>query len=161
MRPSTELSNVDREKHRCKSHRLCICDREPSRIPIRSLNKSGKVKKFVYARILSCIPTSSTKLSNKRTFKFNCCEKIRQSIRKVKYRASRYLTLFSCNKLVCSCNNEARVANYCNYKLSGDIKNPGPLTYVGPKKTIITPYSQSNKLVFGQNARQQCVAMSF
>ena len=61
---------------------------------------------------------------------------------------------------MCSCNNEARVANYCNYKLSGDIKNPGPLSYVGPNKTIVTPYSQGNKLVFGQNAGQQCVAMS-
>ena len=40
---------------------------------------------------------------------------MRQSIRKVKCRASRYLTLFSCNKLMCSCENEARVANYCNY----------------------------------------------
>ena len=51
----------------------------------------------------------------KRTFKFTCLERIRQSIRKVRYRASRYLSLFSCNKLMCSCENEARVANYCNY----------------------------------------------
>ena len=61
---STELSNVNREKHRRKSHRVCRRDREPSRIPIRSLkrlrNKSRKVRKFVYARILSCIPMSST-----------------------------------------------------------------------------------------------------
>ena len=28
---STELSNVNREKHRCKSHRVCRPDREPSR----------------------------------------------------------------------------------------------------------------------------------
>ena len=34
---STELSNVNREKHRRKSHRVCRRDREPSRIPIRSL----------------------------------------------------------------------------------------------------------------------------
>ena len=64
IRPSTELSNVDREKHRRKSHRVCRRDREPSRIPIRSLkrlkNKSRKVRKFVYARILSFIPMSST-----------------------------------------------------------------------------------------------------
>ena len=84
-------------------------DREPSRIPIRSLKrlsyKSRKVRKFVYARILSCIPMSSTlycyvnakKLLNERTFKFNFRERIRQSIRKVKYRASRYLTLFATN----------------------------------------------------------------
>ena len=45
---STELSNVNREKHRRKSHRVCRPDREPSRIPIRSLkglrNKSRKVR---------------------------------------------------------------------------------------------------------------------
>ena len=45
---STELSNVNREKHRRKSHRVCRRDREPSRIPIRTLkrlrNKSRKVK---------------------------------------------------------------------------------------------------------------------
>ena len=61
---STELSYVNREKHRRKSHRVCRRDREPSRIPIRSLKrlrkKSRKVRKFVYARILSCIPVSST-----------------------------------------------------------------------------------------------------
>ena len=53
---STEVSNVKRGKHRRKSHRLRRRDREPSRIPIRSLkrlrNKSGKVRKLVYARIL-------------------------------------------------------------------------------------------------------------
>ena len=60
---STELCNVNREKHRHKSHRVCRRDREPSRIPIRSLkrlrNNSRKVRKFVYARILSCIPMST------------------------------------------------------------------------------------------------------
>ena len=34
---STELCNVNREKHKLKSHRVCRCEREPSRIPIRSL----------------------------------------------------------------------------------------------------------------------------
>ena len=97
---STELSNVNREKHRRKSHRVCRRDREPSRIPIRSLkrlrNKTRKVMKFVYARILHISHMSSTlycyvntkKLLNKRTFEFICRENIRQSIRKVKYRAS-------------------------------------------------------------------------
>ena len=45
---STELcKNVNREKHKLKSHRVCRRDREPSRIPIISLkslrNKSRKV----------------------------------------------------------------------------------------------------------------------
>ena len=63
---STELPDANREKHKSKSHRVCRRDREPSRIPIRSLKslgnklKSRKVRKFVYARILSCIPMSST-----------------------------------------------------------------------------------------------------
>ena len=42
---STELSNVNREKHRRKSHRVCRRDREPSRIPIRSLKRlRNKIK---------------------------------------------------------------------------------------------------------------------
>ena len=61
---STELCNVNRKKHKLKSHRVCRRDREPSRIPIRSLkslrNKSRKVREFVYARILSSFPMSST-----------------------------------------------------------------------------------------------------
>ena len=61
------------------------------------------------------------KLLNKRTFKFICRERTRQSIRKVKYHANRYLTLFSCNKLMCSCKNKAHVAKYRNHKLSRDI----------------------------------------
>ena len=61
-----------------------------------------------------------------------------------------------------SCKSEDHIANYCNYKLSTDIeKDPGPLIYVDPNKTIAAPYCQGNELVFGQNAGQQCVAMSF
>ena len=61
---ATELCNVNREKHKLKSHRVCRRDCEPSRIPIRSLkslrNKNRKVREFVYARTLSCFPMSST-----------------------------------------------------------------------------------------------------
>ena len=52
---STELCNVNQEKHKLKSHRVCRRDREPSRIPIRSLkslrNKRRKVREFGCARI--------------------------------------------------------------------------------------------------------------
>ena len=45
---STELCNINRGKHKLKSHRVCRRDREPSRKPIRSLkslrNKSRKVE---------------------------------------------------------------------------------------------------------------------
>ena len=47
---STESCNVNREKHKLKSHRVCRRDREPSRIPIRSLkslrNKTRKVTRI-------------------------------------------------------------------------------------------------------------------
>ena len=46
---STELSNVNREKHRRNYHRVCIRDREPSRLPTslkRLRNKSRKVRKI-------------------------------------------------------------------------------------------------------------------
>ena len=40
-------------------------------------------------------------------------------------------------------------------------KNPGPsIFYVDPSKTIQAPFSQADVVVFGQNARQQCVAVS-
>ena len=60
----SKLSNVDLNKHLCKHRRGLRRDREPSRIPIRTLkrprNKSRKVQKFLYEGILSCVPRSST-----------------------------------------------------------------------------------------------------
>jgi len=54
------------------------------------------------------------------------------------------------------------VVKTCKFKLHTDIeKNPGPSSLlIDPWKTIKAPYSQGNELVFGQNAGQQCVAMS-
>ena len=37
-------TNGSREKHRRKSHRVCRPDREPSRIPIRSLAEKVKAQ---------------------------------------------------------------------------------------------------------------------
>ena len=63
---------------------------------------------------------------------------------------------------MCLYKSETHVKNYCKLKLSTDIeKKPGPPPmYVDPSKTIAAPYSQGNEFVFGQNAGQQCVAMS-
>ena len=92
---STELCNVNREKHKLKSHRVCRRDREPSRMPIRSLkslkNKSRKVREFDYARILSCFPMSCTlycyvnakNIFKKKKFMLNCRSRFGQSIREV------------------------------------------------------------------------------
>ena len=47
------------------------------------------------------------------------------------------------------------------FKLCTDIeKNPGPSVYVDTTKPIYAPYCQGNVAIFGENARQQCVAMS-
>ena len=74
---------------------------------------------------------------------------------KLKLRANRYLSLFSCN-------GQNHISNFFDYKLSTDIeKNPGPNPmYIDPNKTIIAPYSQGNELVFRENSGQQCVPMS-
>ena len=71
-----ELSNVNREKHKRKSHRVYRRDREPSRIPIRSFksrNKSRKVREFVYARNLSCIHAIYIVLLFMIKFGYNAC----------------------------------------------------------------------------------------
>ena len=39
-------------------------------------------------------------------------------------------------------------------------KNPGPSFYVDATKTIHAPYCQESVVLFGENAGQQCVAMS-
>ena len=58
---STWLSDVNREKHKLKSQCVFRRDRESGRIQTRRFKRlSRKVREFVYARILSCIPMSFT-----------------------------------------------------------------------------------------------------
>ena len=114
--------------------------------------------------ICSSTPKSSNMhcYTNVKKHKFKSSETLRKSIIKLKSRTKRYCSLFSCNRVMCLYKSQTHVANYCKFKLSTDIeKNPGPRPmYVDPGKTIAAPYSQGNELVFGQNAGQQCVAMS-
>ena len=61
---SNELSNVNHAKNKLYKHyRVFRRDREPSRIPIRTLerlrNKNRKVREFVYKGICSYTPKSS------------------------------------------------------------------------------------------------------
>ena len=78
------------------------------------------------------------------------------------YKARQYLSFFSCNRPMSFYKTQSHAANVCKFKLDTDIeKNPGPTSLqIDPSKTIKAPYSQGNELVFGQNAGQQCVAMS-
>ena len=97
---------------------------------------------------------------HEKKYLLNCSVRVYQRIIKLKCRASRYLSLFSCNRPMCLNKSQTHVSNYCKFQLSSDIeKNPGPTPmYIDPSKTITAPYSQANELVFRQNSR---VTMSF
>ena len=75
---------------------------------------------------------------------------------------SKYLSLCTCNYPFYSAYKSLiHRVNFGQFKLSTDIeKNPGPSVYVDATKTIHAPYCQGNVVVFGENAGQQCVAMS-
>ena len=71
----------------------------------------------------------------------------------------KYLRFSSCNFPYNEYKGVIHRGNCTKNKLCNDIeKNPGP--GMDPSKTINAPYGQGNVVVFGQNAGQQCVAMS-
>ena len=75
---------------------------------------------------------------------------------------SKYLSLCTCNYPFYSAYKSLiHRVNFRQFKLSTDIeKNPTPSFYVDATITIHTPNCQGNVVVFGENAGQQCVAMS-
>ena len=75
---------------------------------------------------------------------------------------SKYLSLCTCNYPFYSAYKSLiHRVNFGQFKLSTDIeKNPGPSVYVDATKTFHAPHCQGNVVVFGENAGQQCVAMS-
>ena len=76
---------------------------------------------------------------------------------------SKYLSLCTCNyRFYRAYKSLAQPVNFGQLKLifTNIEKNPGPSAYVDATKTIHAPYCQENVLVFGENAGQQCVAMS-
>ena len=85
---STELCNVNREKHRHKSHRVCRRDREPSKFEkVKEQEQKGlkKLSMHVFSHVSPChlhhiVMLTLKKLLKKNTFKFNCRERIRQCI---------------------------------------------------------------------------------
>ena len=95
-------------------------------------------------------------------FLFKGTGTIYKSLLKLRKRASRYLSLFSPNRL-CLFKSQAHAANYCKFKLISDIeKNPGPTPMqVDSSKTIAVPYSQGDELVFGQNTMSSNEFMFF
>ena len=75
---------------------------------------------------------------------------------------SKYFPLRTCNYPFYSAYKSLNHrVNFGQFKLCTDIeKNPGPSVYVDATKTIHASYCQGNVTVFGENAGQQCVAMS-
>ena len=73
-----------------------------------------------------------------------------------------YLRMFSCNFPYIEHKSLTHTGNCTKHKPCNDVgEKPGPvMDHVDPSKTIKTLYSQGDVVVFGQNAGQQCVAMS-
>ena len=76
----------------------------------------------------------------------------------------KYLPLCTCNFPISTYTSLNHRVNCDELKLCNDIeKNPGPsnsLVNVDAAKTISAPYCQGNVAMFGENAGQQCIAMS-
>ena len=130
---------------------------------LRGLNKKNSMlKKFVFKKILTIeIPKSSKlhryvnkvrklyharyKCNNKRDPKIINSNKMAiagmhyHRIMKLKCKAHRYLSLFSCNCV-------SHMTNYVNFKLSKDVeKNPGPTQYnTDHHEVIIRPFMQNH-----------------
>ena len=98
-------SNHNRGK---KRHRTFRRHREPSRIPLRTLqrlsNKTREVREFVY----KCVCSSTRRLEKciaffkvrKHKLKLKSSKTLRKSIFKLKSRIKRYYSLFSCKRVV-------------------------------------------------------------
>ena len=135
--------------------------REPSRIPLlflRGLISSIEIPKFSklhrYVNKVRKLHYARYKCNNKRDPKIINLNKIAipkkahllsffsryyHKIMKLKCKARRYLSLFSCNCVI-------HMTNYVNFKLSKDVeKNPGPTQYnTDHPELIIRPFMQNH-----------------
>jgi len=115
---------------------------------------SSKHTEVLYVRKVRRVTKNVCELHTKRVrlnkvaqhekkYLLNCFVRIYQRIIKLKYRRSRYLSMFACNKPMCLYKRQTHVSNYCKFQLSSDIeKNPGPTRVcIDPSKTITAPYS--------------------
>ena len=169
---------------RVKRRRHIGIDREPSRIPVRQLErafgKSRKIRRAVRQYIRRNIPRSSKihQFTWKSTFSRKECFTnyarkggVRKRINSIKVTRNKRQTRFSETARLHHSNlfhlhsveevyKDFNHRVKCNeFNLSKDIeKNPGPV-FVDAAKTITAPYSQDN-VVFGLNAGSQCAAMA-
>ena len=104
------------------------------------------------------------------TFFKVCSKGLRRNLSRFYFQGNSSSVAFDSDsiQLVASCgfqcseyNSLARKGNCTKYKLcNAKEKNPGPVMhYVDPTKTKV-PDSLGDVVLFAQNARQQCVAMS-
>ena len=122
---------------------------------------SGYLNRYS-SNVARFVPMGTKKLISKGVYLF---DHSRRGARTMDYQnrvLRKYLPL-------CTCNYPLSVYKSFNHrvvcrelKLCNDIeKNPGPFSVqFDVTKTICAPYSQGNVSLFGQNAGQQCVAMS-
>ena len=113
-----EPLNRNRDKKRLqKHHHTFRRDREPSRIPIRTLqclsSKSRKVREFVYKCMCSSTPPSSKMHCffkvRRHKLKLKSSETLGNSILKLKSRTKQYCSLFFCNRVMCLYKSETQL----------------------------------------------------
>ena len=105
----------------------------------------SKVRKLYHARY-KCNNKRDPKIINKmaipkKAYLLSFFSRHYYRIMKLKCKARRYLSLFSCNCV-------SHMTNYVNFKLSKDIeKNPGPTQYNTDRyEVIIRPFMQNHSL---------------
>jgi len=114
-----------------------------------SIPKSSWLRRYAKVRRVTnnvCKLQTKIKYSytqHEKKYLLNCSVRICQRIFKLNYRASQYLSMFSCNKPMCLYNRQTHESNYCKFQLSSDIEEkPGPTPVcIDPSKTITEPYS--------------------
>ena len=89
-----------------------------------SIPKSSWLRLYVKVRRVT---KNVSKLHTKRVRLHKVAQHEKKRI-KLKYRASRYLSTFSCNRPMCLYKSQTHVSNYCKFQLSSDTeKNPAVL----------------------------------
>ena len=87
----------------------------------------------------------------KKTYLLSFFSRHYHKIMKLKCKARRYLSLFSCNCV-------SHMTNYVNFKLSKDVeKNPGPTQYnTDHHEVIIRPFMQNHRSTMRLTSRISC-----
>ncbi|RMX44749.1 hypothetical protein pdam_00009182 [Pocillopora damicornis] len=123
-------------------------DLEPSRIPVKNLEKFSRKNKQIKKLVCFCLYQVCTKEEkknwhSKRSTLNRKSSSCRESLGK-------YLSLYSCNTLLSVYKNTSHRGHFATLNLCNDIEtNSGPPIYgIDPTLTIKAPYSEGDIVYF-------------